>query len=163
MLDGTDMQQMYFVDFWRWDVADKGRALADNEIADKVFAWLPKNIRLERLVIPADAYSLMSHFRNIKSAHPEIGTLEWADQTPGSVLRGLRDVGTLLTMRKLFFSRSIERKGGLKEWQGYVWDPKKQLIGEDKPLKEHDHDPDAGRYAVISAQTRWRRWVGHNV
>ena len=157
--DGQVLDKLYFIDFWRHDVAVKGRALADNEIADKVLAWLPDRIRLERLILPADAYSLMSHFRNLRPHHPELGTLEWADQTSGSVLRGIRDIGMLLATGRLYFSRALQAKGGLNEWQGYVWDPKAQERGEDKPLKLNDHDPDAGRYAVQAASSVWHRWL----
>jgi PBSX family phage terminase large subunit len=38
----------------------------------------------------------------------------------------------------------------IKEFQSYVWDPKSQKLGIDKPLKENDHALDALRYAVYS-------------
>ena len=42
---------------------------------------------------------------------------------------------------------------------GYVWDPKAQEKGEDAPLKQADHAPDALRYGVRSYRTVWRRWM----
>lgn len=38
----------------------------------------------------------------------------------------------------------------IKEMQSYVWDPKCQKTGEDKPLKVSDHSVDAARYAIYS-------------
>jgi PBSX family phage terminase large subunit len=36
----------------------------------------------------------------------------------------------------------------IREIEGYVWDPKKSLQGEDEPLKKADHAVDALRYAI---------------
>lgn len=41
-------------------------------------------------------------------------------------------------------------KNLIKEIQSYVWDPKSQLKGLDKPMKQFDHCSDAWRYAVMS-------------
>lgn len=38
----------------------------------------------------------------------------------------------------------------IKEYSGYVWDTKKQLIGEDKPIKTSDHTKDAERYDLYT-------------
>ena len=45
--------------------------------------------------------------------------LAWADMTPGSVLRGIQAVGMLLSTGHLYFSREVQRKGGLEgiDWQ----------------------------------------------
>jgi len=37
-----------------------------------------------------------------------------------------------------------------REYQSYVWDPKAQKRGEDKPLKENDHGMDRTRYMLHS-------------
>jgi phage terminase small subunit len=38
----------------------------------------------------------------------------------------------------------------IKEMESYVWDSKSVKLGEDKPLKQHDHSVDAMRYVVYS-------------
>ena len=41
------------------------------------------------------------------------------------------------------------------EMQAYVWDDKAQERGEEKPVKQKDHGPDALRYR-INALPAWR-------
>jgi len=41
----------------------------------------------------------------------------------------------------------------------YVWDTKAQERGEDKPVKESDHGPDALRYVCRGVKRVWLRWV----
>ena len=62
------------------------------------------------------------------------------------VLEGIRHVSSLLSQRRLYVSGKC--KNTVKEFQSYVWDPKAQQRGEDKPLKENDHAMDALRYPI---------------
>lgn len=43
----------------------------------------------------------------------------------------------------------------LKELATYSWDPKAQELGEDKPLKQHDHCMDPIRYVANGTRTIW--------
>ena len=51
----------------------------------------------------------------------------------------------------------INRKcsGLIPEMQSYVWDEKAVERGEEKPVKQMDHGPDALRYR-INALPKWR-------
>ncbi len=74
-----------------------------------------------------------------------------ADNT---VLDGIRNVASLFAMGKLMVN--IDNCPGLvDELYSYVWDEKAALIGEDAPVKEQDHGPDALRYYVNSLPS-WR-------
>lgn len=64
------------------------------------------------------------------------------------VLSGISTVSTMFGNRNLFVAEKCENLR--RELSVYSWDSKAQLKGEDKPLKEHDHAPDALRYAVYS-------------
>jgi PBSX family phage terminase large subunit len=151
---------LYFVDFWRRDKKDNPQPLSDSQITEAISSWLDSlEITPDAVVLPVDAVSLASHMQAVRDKHPRLRRLAWADMTPGSVNRGIQDVSTLLTMGLLKFSRTVHRKGGLDEWHGYVWDDKAQLRGEDKPLKQDDHNPDAGRYCVEHVKTVWYKWL----
>lgn len=69
-----------------------------------------------------------------------------------AVLDGIRVVSTGLTSGTLKIHESCE--GLLAEMSTYSWDPKAQEKGEDKPLKEADHGPDALRYLCMRALGR---------
>lgn len=68
-----------------------------------------------------------------------------ARDADNSVLDGIRDVSHALSSGKLLIHDSCSHL--IEELQGYVWDPKAQERGEDKPLKVNDHSCDALRYA----------------
>ena len=68
---------------------------------------------------------------------------------------GIRRTSTMLA-RKLI---KINKQGcpeGVREMQTYSWDEKKANRGEDAPVKEHDHYPDAGRYHTQTRIGDWR-------
>lgn len=70
------------------------------------------------------------------------------------VLDGIRKTSSLFARNKLMVN--VENCPGLTdELHSYVWDDKATLIGEDKPVKEQDHGPDALRYFVNSLPS-WR-------
>jgi phage terminase large subunit len=62
------------------------------------------------------------------------------------VLDGIRRVAQGLTTGTLYIHESCE--GLIAEMANYRWDEKAQERGEDKPVKDADHGPDALRYAV---------------
>ncbi|MCK9570360.1 PBSX family phage terminase large subunit [Candidatus Pacearchaeota archaeon] len=152
--------KLYFVDFWRWDVAEKFTQKSDIQFCEELEKWLSSlKVYPNVVVIPQDAASFIVQLQQTRHKYPHIKGIAAADQSPGSVLDGIRDVGTLLSLRLLYFSRRLVNKGGLREWQGYVWDPKARERGEDKPLKQADHDPDAGRYAIRHCRNIWYQWL----
>lgn len=70
------------------------------------------------------------------------------------VLDGIRKVSTMLASGKLKVNRR-KCKGLCAEMQAYVWDDKAKDRGEEKPVKQKDHGPDALRYR-INALPAWR-------
>lgn len=62
------------------------------------------------------------------------------------VAKGLSEVATQFGNNTLFILDKCV--GTIDEIPGYVWDPKKQERGEDAPIKESDHGPDALRYGI---------------
>lgn len=69
------------------------------------------------------------------------------------VLDGIRKVGTMTERRTIRINRKCS--GLIPEMQSYVWDEKAVERGEEKPVKQMDHGPDALRYR-INALPKWR-------
>src|SRR5690606_21828988 len=92
------------------------------------------------------------------------GVQLWRDNVPGvtqadnTVLDGIRAVASLLGADRLRIHRRC--RGLVEEMANYIWDPKAQQRGDDAPLKQADHGPDALRYVINGTRRVWRRWVG---
>ena len=64
------------------------------------------------------------------------------------VLNGIRTVSSKFKTNQFFMDKScINSK---IEYQSYVWDTKRAEMGEDKPVKKHDHTCDADRYVIYT-------------
>ena len=70
------------------------------------------------------------------------------------VLDGIRVVGSLLARRMIRINRKC--KGLTGEMRSYVWDDKAAERGEEKPVKQKDHGPDALRYFCYTKLPKWR-------
>lgn len=64
------------------------------------------------------------------------------------VLNGIRHVASMLDTGKFLMNKSCVNTEA--EYQSYVWDPKAQLIGLDKPYKVNDHTCDCDRYVLYT-------------
>ncbi len=65
------------------------------------------------------------------------------------VLLGIKTTQKFISGKNLIIHRSC--KTLIEQLQSYAWDPKAADRGDDKPIKKHDHLPDALRYAVVTA------------
>jgi PBSX family phage terminase large subunit len=78
----------------------------------------------------------------------------WHCDAENEVIDGIRSVSSLLGKKRI---RIHERCVKLRaELATYAWDIKKQKIGEDAPIKQNDHAPDALRYFVQTKVPAWR-------
>ena len=75
-------------------------------------------------------------------------------EAANEVLDGIRKVGTLFQRRALLVNEA-HCMGLIGELGTYLWDEKAALRGEEKPVKQQDHGPDALRYFVNSLP-HWR-------
>ncbi len=71
------------------------------------------------------------------------------------VNEGIRITSMVLNQRLVRFCRQTTPKT-IQEMQTYSWDAKAAQRGEEKPLKIHDHGPDAFRYFAKSEVPYWR-------
>lgn len=72
------------------------------------------------------------------------------------VLDGIRKTSTLMRRRQIQIHRRCE--GLQNELGAYRWDEKASQRGEEKPVKEQDHGPDALRYYINSLPRNQRHY-----
>lgn len=142
---------LYVVDEWRWDSTQQGgRQKTDQQYSQELRAFLArwKQVPAWQFVDPSAASFITQLY------HDQLPNVAYADNT---ILDGIRRVGTLFAAGKLRIHRRC--KGLIQELSGYVWDAKKQKLGEDEPLKQADHGPDATRYVINGTRDVWQNWV----
>lgn len=127
---------------YRWDSRKEYRQKTDKEYADDLASFMGKN-QCTVLVDPSAA----SFIAELKSR----GFLVKAANN--NVLDGIRKTATLIQQRVIKIS--TECTGLHEELSSYMWDTKASQYGEEKPIKEMDHAPDALRYYVNSLPS-WR-------
>lgn len=76
------------------------------------------------------------------------------------MLYGIRTIATLLSTGKLKVTDRC--KTFMTEVAGYSWDTQATSEGYDQPIKSADHALDAARYAIVTTEKRWRRYVDVN-
>jgi PBSX family phage terminase large subunit len=150
---GAD-RRLYVVAEWRWDSRARHRQLTDTEYSKKLREWLQSvrhpgsalyGVTPERYIVDPSAASFrVQLYRDGLQSLP-------ADN---EVLDGIRLVSSLLATGRLLIHSSCTHLIG--EMQGYAWDEKAALKGEDKPRKEADHGADALRYGLRTTHQVWR-------
>lgn len=145
-LDIYDYAETIYVDReYRWDSRDKengGRQKTDEEYADDMEAFMGKD-PCTILVDPSAASFIAALQRRGMYV---IGA-------NNDVINGIRRVSSLIKRKRLLINQSCAPLLG--EMGTYLWDQKACQHGEDKPLKERDHGPDALRYFANSLPD-WR-------
>ena len=138
-LYGITGDKVYLISEYYYDAKQKGRQKTDSEFADDFKRFLdgvvPRNIYLD-----PSAASFKAELR--KKGYSQIRDAD------NDVVNGIRLVSSFLSSGRFFVDRSC--KATAKEFAGYVWDPKAQLKGEDRPLKQNDHAMDRNRYFIYS-------------
>jgi len=79
----------------------------------------------------------------------------WHVDADNDVNEGIRITSMVLNQRLVRFCRQTAPKT-IQEMQTYSWDAKAAQRGEEKPMKIHDHGPDAFRYFAKSEVSYWR-------
>lgn len=127
---------------YRWDSRKAHRQKTDQEYADD-FVEFMGDIPATVLVDPSAASFIV--------ALRQRGV--YVREADNEVLDGIRKTGVLFQRRVI---RIHERCAGLLDELGtYLWDDKAAMRGEEKPVKQQDHGPDALRY-FVNALPDWR-------
>ena len=145
-LDIYDYAETIYVDReYRWDSRDKekgGRQKTDEEYADDMEAFMGKTQCA--IIVDPSAASFIAALRRRGM---------YVIAADNEVISGIRRVSTLLQLGRLKINKTCTPLLG--EMGTYLWDQKACQHGEEKPLKERDHGPDALRYFANSLPD-WR-------
>ena len=142
----------YCIDEYYYSGRDESTQKTDNAYADDYEAFIGDR-KIEAIIVDPAAASFIAELR--KRGHKVI-------KARNDVLDGIRFVGMLLNLGKIFFHSKC--KNTIKEFNSYVWDAKaSEKGGEDKPLKQHDHAMDAVRYFCYTVIYRPQTKLNKNI
>jgi PBSX family phage terminase large subunit len=128
------------------DSKASARQRTDAEYANHMKAFIAKHSQRHGVIpVPITHIYVDPSAASFKLALRRAGLGQVAD-ADNDVLNGIRTVASLLHQGRYLICR--ECKYAIKEYGGYVWDPKKSQKGIDAPVKSHDHAKDAERYAL---------------
>lgn len=145
-----DDGRLYVTSEYRHASRQAHRSMTDAEYDRALRTWIQQQgVTPEWVVIDPSAASF------IEQAH-RTGGLPLAP-ADNAVQDGIRTVASLLAADRLRIHASCD--GLIGELVGYSWDPKASEQGEDRPLKQADHGPDALRYAIRTTEALWRPYV----
>ena len=127
---------------YRWDSRKEHRQKTDREYGEDFMkfmgdSWCP-------VIVDPSAASFIAELRSRGV---------YVIEADNNVLDGIRRTGSLFHRRRILVNECCE--GLLDELGTYLWDDKAALRGEEKPVKQQDHGPDALRYFVNSLPD-WR-------
>jgi len=128
---GQKSPQMYSADFKKW--------------LEHCGDVMGKRIDYDRLFIDPSAEAFIVQL--------------WSDgvrkiaKADNAVKNGIELVSTIMTLDRFRVHRRC--KNVLRELSSYVWDPKAQKLGEDKPMKTNDHCLDPIRYIANGTRSIW--------
>lgn len=136
--DGT----LYIAREYRWDSRKERSQKTDREYADDLISFMGK----EWCAVLVDP-SAASFIEELKRRGV------YVVQADNEVLDGIRRTAALLQSRKIKIHESCA--GLVDELGTYIWDEKASMRGEERPVKERDHGPDALRY-FVNTLPDWR-------
>lgn len=134
---------------YRWDSRIEKRQKSDKEYGEDMKEFMGNNPELQcEIVSDPSAASFITELR---------GRGYVVTAAENDVLDGIRVVSSLFTQGKIRVHKRCE--GLIKELRSYVWNEKAVKRGEEKPLKQLDHGPDALRYYCFTKLPEWRRGI----
>lgn len=121
---------------YRWDSRKERRQKTDQEYADDFMAFMGDDWCT--VLVDPSAASFITALR-------QRGV--YVREADNTVLDGIRRTGALFAQRALLINET-NCMGLIGELGSYMWDDKAAQRGEEKPVKQQDHGPDALRYFV---------------
>lgn len=121
---------------YRWDSRKERRQKTDQEYADDFMVFMGDDWCT--VLVDPSAASFITALR-------QRGV--YVREADNTVLDGIRRTGALFAQRVLLVNET-NCMGLIGELGSYMWDDKAAQRGEEKPVKQQDHGPDALRYFV---------------
>ena len=140
-----DGKTFWVVREYYWDSVKQMRQKTDAEYADDLAEFIGRTRDAKVIIDPSAA--------SFKAEMTKRGI--WHVDADSDVNDGIRIVSMVLNKRMVRFCRQTTQNT-VQELQTYAWDAKAAQRGEEKPLKMHDHSPDAFRYFAKSEVPYWR-------
>jgi len=140
-----DGQCFWIVREYYWDSTIRMRQKTDAEYVDDLVEFIGPQNDAKVIVDPSAA--------SFKAEMLKRGI--WHVDADNEVNDGIRIASMVLNQRLVRFCRQTVQKT-IQEMQTYAWDSKAAQRGEEKPLKLHDHGPDAFRYFAKTEVPHWR-------
>lgn len=135
---------------YRWDSrVEKEGQKTDSQYGDDMDSFMGDNPDLQCDVVSDP--SAASFIAELKSRGYIVKPAD------NEVLDGIRVVAALFQAGKIKVHKRC--KGLITELRSYVWDDKAAQHGDEKPVKQLDHGPDALRYFCMTKLPKWRRNV----
>jgi PBSX family phage terminase large subunit len=128
-----------------WNSTAEMRQKTDAEYADDLLNFIGPQRDAKVIVDPSAA--------SFRAEMTKRGI--WHVDADNDVNEGIRISSMVLNQGLVRFCRQTAPKT-IQEMQSYAWDAKAAQRGEEKPLKLHDHGPDAFRYFAKSEVPYWR-------
>ncbi len=134
---------VYLVSEYYYDSVKSMKQKTDSQYEIEVSKWFKEqNVDRNKLLATYIDPSALSFINEMKQKGWPVR------EACNDVLDGIRFTGNMLGQKRFFIHP--ECRETLKEFTSYVWDPKAQAKGEDKPIKKDDHCMDRNRYALYS-------------
>ena len=127
----------YKVKEYHYDGRAKGKQKTDEEYYADLVQFLG-DIRPRAIIVDPSAASFIATIRK----HGKYTVMKAVND----VLDGIRNVATALVQGMIKYNDCC--KETFREFASYVWDEKAAERGEDKPVKQNDHQLDGDRYFV---------------
>lgn len=138
-INKSKFPNIWVEDLYFYDSKIKQRQLTDSEYAEALVTFIDHR-PIKAIYVDPSAASFKLEL--LKHSVPNVFDAE------NEVIDGIRFVSKFINNGTLKICRNCEHL--IKEFQSYVWDPKSQITGVDKPLKVNDHCLDALRYSIFS-------------
>ena len=140
-----DGKLFWVVREYYWDSLLEMRQKTDAEYVDDLLKFIgPQNNAMVIVDPSAASFKAEMYKRGI-----------WVSDADNDVNEGIRVTSMVLNQRLVRFCRQKTTKT-VQEMKTYAWDTKAAQRGEEKPLKTHDHGPDAFRYFAKTQVPHWR-------
>lgn len=128
-----------------WDGRKEHRTKTNDEYADDFQAFFSQRPLLTSVIVDPSAASF-------KEQLSQRGY--FVKNGDNDVLEGIRWTASMIFRRKIKVHKRCTHF--IEESHSYIWDEKARQRGEEKPLKENDHEMDALRYFVKTIIPEWR-------
>jgi len=139
---GIDMRKKPFIWAEReyyYDSKKYSKQKTDAEYAADLKAFIG-NQDVEQIIVDPSAASFKTQL--VKEGFCNVTDAE------NDVIDGIRTQARMLKSGEYAISELCTQT--IEDYDGYVWDEKAQLRGEDKPIKQNDHTKDVERYVLFT-------------